>query len=131
MEATLQLDIVTPQGQIFSNPVKSVTLPGEEGEFGVLPGHVGVISTLRAGVIEFTKTNGETEMVAVNWGYVKVDESGVDVLADGAVAIAGKSESEIAKTMEQARKLLEEATDNRVAISSVVSKIENRVKSSL
>lgn len=128
---TLKLDIVTPEGSIFSNDVKSITLPGSEGEFGVLPGHVGVVTTLNAGVIEIETKDDKKEMVAVNWGYAKVDEKSVDVLADGAVDIAGDSEGEIAQSITKARKLLEEATDNNVVISSVISRIETLVKSSL
>lgn len=128
---TLQLDIVTPNGKIFSNSVKSVTLPGSEGEFGVLPGHIGIVTILNPGVIEIEKQDGKKEIVAINWGYAKVDERSVDVLADGAVDIGGDSESEIAKAINDAKKLLEESTDNAVAVSMVVSRIENNAKSSL
>lgn len=128
---TLKLDIVTPEGKIFSNAVKSVTLPGSEGEFGVLPGHVGVVTTLSAGVIEIEKTDGKKELVAINWGYVKVDEQSVDVLAEGAVDINGDSEGEIAQAIANAKKLLEDSTNNNLAVSMVVSRIENAAKSAL
>ncbi|WP_300796687.1 ATP synthase F1 subunit epsilon [Helicobacter sp. UBA3407] len=128
---TLKLDIVTPEGKIFSNDVKSVTLPGSEGEFGVLPGHVGVVTTLSAGVIEIEKKDNKKEIVAINWGYAKVDEKSVDVLVEGAIDINGNSEGEIAQAIANAKKLLEESTDNNVAVSMVVSRIENTAKSSL
>ena len=128
---TLKLDIVTPEGKIFSNNVKSVTLPGSEGEFGVLPGHVGIVTTLDSGVIEIEKQDGKKEIVAINWGYAKVDERSVDILAEGAVDINGDSESEIAQAIASAKKLLEESSDNRVAVSMVVSRIENAAKSVL
>ncbi|WP_279128142.1 ATP synthase F1 subunit epsilon [Helicobacter winghamensis] len=128
---TLKLDIVTPEGKIFSNSVKSVTLPGSEGEFGVLPGHVGIVTTLRPGVIEVEKVDGKKEIVAINWGHVKVDETSVDVLAEGAVDINGDSESEIAQAIANAKQLLEESTDNNMAVSMVVSRIENVAKNSL
>ncbi|EEO26640.1 ATP synthase F1 subunit epsilon [Helicobacter winghamensis] len=128
---TLKLDIVTPEGKIFSNSVKSVTLPGSEGEFGVLPGHVGIVTTLRPGVIEVEKVDGKKEIVAINWGHVKVDETSVDVLAEGAVDINGDSESEIAQAIANAKQLLEESTDNNMAVSMVVSHIENAAKNSL
>ncbi len=128
---TLKLDIVTPEGKIFSNDVKSVTLPGSEGEFGVLPGHVGVVTTLSAGVIEIEKKDNKKEIVAINWGYAKVDAKSVDVLVKGAVDINGNSEGEIAQAIANAKKLLEESTDNNVAVSMVVSRIENTAKSSL
>ena len=128
---TLKLDIVTPEGKIFSNDVKSVTLPGSEGEFGVLPGHIGIVTTLNSGVIEIEKKDGKREIVAINWGYAKVDETSVDVLAEGAVDINGDSESEIAQAIANAKKLLEDSTDNKVAVSMVVSRIENSAKSIL
>ncbi|AWI33841.1 ATP synthase F1 subunit epsilon [Helicobacter apodemus] len=128
---TLKLDIVTPEGKIFSNNVKSVTLPGSEGEFGVLPGHVGIVTTLRAGVVEVQRLDDKKEMVAINWGYVRVDEQSVDVLVDGAVDINGGNESEIAKAISDAKKLLEESTDNQLALSMVFSHIENNAKSAL
>ena len=128
---TLKLDIVTPEGKIFSNDVKSVTLPGSEGEFGVLPGHIGIVTTLNSGVIEIEKKDGKREIVAINWGYAKVDETSVDVLAEGAVDINGDSESEIAQAIANAKKLLEDSADNKVAVSMVVSRIENSAKSIL
>ena len=128
---TLKLDIVTPVGKIFSNDVKSVTLPGSEGEFGVLPGHIGIVTTLNPGVIEIEKVDGKKEIVAINWGYAKVDEKSVDILAEGAVDINGDSESEIAKAIANAKQLLEDYTDNNVAVSMVVSRMENVAKSSL
>ena len=128
---TLKLDIVTPEGKIFSNDVKSVTLPGSEGEFGVLPGHIGIVTTLNSGVIEIEKKDGKREIVAINWGYAKVDETSVDVLAEGAVDINGDSESEIAQAIVNAKKLLEDSTDNKVAVSMVVSRIEKSAKSIL
>ncbi|CAM2911005.1 ATP synthase F1 subunit epsilon [Helicobacter burdigaliensis] len=128
---TLKLNIVTPEGEIFSGDVKSVTLPGSEGEFGVLPGHVGVVSVLNTGVIEIQKQDSTSEMVAINWGHAKVDEKSVDVLAEGAVAISGNNEGEIAQAIQNAKKLLEDSTDNRVASSMVISRIENAAKSVL
>lgn len=127
----LRLNIVTPQGSVFSGDVRSVTLPGREGEFGVLAGHTELLSLLKAGVIEFHTEQGRTELVAINWGQVKVSASLVDILADGAVAIGGVNESEVASAIGRARALLEEATDNRLAISAVVARIETVVKDSL
>ena len=128
---TLKLDIVTPEGKIFSNDVKSVTLPGSEGEFGVLPGHISIVTTLNSGVIEIEKKDGKREIVAINWGYAKVDETSVDVLAEGAVDINGDSDSEIAQAIANAKKLLEDSTDNQVAVSMFVSRFENSAKSIL
>jgi len=126
---TLKLEIVTPEGQIFANNVKDVTLPGSEGEFGVYPGHASLVSLLQAGVIDVELENGNHEVVAINWGHAKVDESSVTVLADGAVSIAGDNESEIAHSLEEAKKLIESMSDSGIAIAAATAKIDSAAKS--
>ncbi|RAX56927.1 F0F1 ATP synthase subunit epsilon [Helicobacter monodelphidis] len=125
---TLTLNIVTPEGGIFSGQVRSVLLPGEEGEFGVLPGHSDVLTLLSAGAIEIEREDGKREIVAVNSGYVKVDHKSVDVLADGAVAISGGNDSIIAKALADAKNLLEGAKSDRVIAASVLSRLESAAK---
>jgi len=125
---TIRLEIVTPHGGIFDKDVKSVTLPGKEGEFGVLPGHASLVSLLKAGVIDIEMPDGKHEMVAINWGHVKVEEKKVTILADGAVAIQGKSESEIAASLDEAKKLLESVSDSDIAIATATAKIETAAK---
>ncbi len=123
----LHLTIVTPLGKIYDGNVDMVTLPGSEGEFGVLPGHADTVSTLIPGVIELTKENG-AEVVAVDWGYAKVNEMSVDVLADGAVYIKGDTEGELAEAISSAKDMLERAKDSNIVISSVMAKIEQAGK---
>ncbi len=125
---TLKLEIVTPIGQFFANDVKSVTLPGSEGEFGVLPNHASLVTLLQAGVIDIELKNGKHDVVAINWGHVKVDENSVTVLADGAISIGGSSESEIAKSLEDAKELIKSMSDSDIAIAIATSKIDSIVK---
>jgi len=125
---TLKLEIVTPQGLIFKGDVKSVTFPGEEGEFGVLPKHASLLSLLKPGVIEFEKSDGLKESIVINWGHVKVDENKATVLVDSAVALAGETESEIAKAIKEAKKLVERASENKAALATVEARIEKAAK---
>jgi F-type H+-transporting ATPase subunit epsilon len=122
---TLKLEIVTPEGQIFSDDIKDVTLPGSEGEFGVYPGHASLVSLLQAGVIDIELSDGKHEVVAINWGHAKIDENSVTVLADGAVAIGGSSESAIASSLDKAKKLIESMSDSDIAIATATAKIES------
>lgn len=121
---TLKLSIVAPNGQIFSDDVKSVTLPGKEGEFGVLPGHSALVSSLTVGVIIIEKADS-TEAVAINWGHVKVSESSVDCLVDGAVALTAGKDSEIAKNIEAAKELVNSVKDSNVSLAAVEAKINS------
>lgn len=124
----LKLEVVTPLGLIFSRDVASVTLPGSEGEFGILPGHSPFISMLKAGVIDIELEDKKHEVVAVNWGHVKVDEEKVTVLANGAVAVGGSSESEIASSLEKAHQLIASMSDSDVSITIAKAKIESIAK---
>ena len=125
---TLKLEIVTPKGPIFNGEVKSITLPGSEGEFGVLPHHASLVSLLKAGVIDIELTNGEHELVAIDWGHAEIDEEKVTILADGAVAIVGENDSEVAKSIEKAKKLIESMSDSDIAIAMAESKIDSILK---
>ena len=121
---TIKLSIVTPTGSIFNGDVKTVTLPGKEGEFGVLPGHSSLVSTLSVGVIIIEKIDS-TEAVAINWGHVKVDEKSVDVLADGAIALTAGKDSELAKNIEAARELVKSVKDSNISVAAVEAKINS------
>ena len=121
---TIRLSIVTPNGEIFNDDVKTVTLPGKEGEFGVLPGHSSLVSSLTVGVIVIEKVNS-TEAVAINWGHVKVDEKSVDVLADGAIALTAGKDSEIAKNIEAAKALVNSVKDSNISVAAVEARINS------
>jgi F-type H+-transporting ATPase subunit epsilon len=126
-----KLEILTPNGEIFNGEVLSVTLPGEEGEFGVLAHHSSLTTLLTSGVIDIEKEDKKVESVLINWGVVQVDEEKVVVLVEGAVAIKGESESEISKALEDAKTLLNDIADSGVAIASASAKIESVAKSLL
>jgi len=124
----MKLEIVTPNGVIFDNKVKQVTLPGSEGEFGVLSGHATLLSLLDTGVIVIYNEDGSEVAVAINSGYVKVEEEKTTCIVDGAVAISG-DDSDIAKALEKAKALLHSTEASSAAIASAVSKVEHIGKS--
>jgi F-type H+-transporting ATPase subunit epsilon len=122
---TIKLSIVTPNGEIFNSDVRSVTLPGKEGEFGVLPGHASLVSSLTVGVIEIQKKDALVEAIAINWGHVKVSEDSVDILVDGAVALTTGKDSDISAKLEEAKILVNSVQDSNVSMAAVESKINS------
>jgi F-type H+-transporting ATPase subunit epsilon len=82
-EGKLLLEIVTPQGLVFSEEIDEVTASGSEGEFGVLPGHVPFVTSLRVGMLT-CKAGNEMKNFFVNWGYAEVGPDKVLILADSA-----------------------------------------------
>lgn len=83
MAEKLQLEMVTPYRKILSEQVDEVTAPGTIGEFGLLPGHTPILTTLNIGELSY-KQDGKEFHVAVNWGYVEVDDDTVTVLVETA-----------------------------------------------
>ena len=79
----LSLEIVTPEKIVVTKEVDEVVLPGLEGEFGVLPGHIPFLAALKVGEMHYR--DGDTfEHLAVSWGYVEVTGDTVKVLAETA-----------------------------------------------
>ena len=82
MADKLSLEVVTPFRTVLNEDVDSVTLPGIEGEMGILPEHVPLLTTLDAGIMSYVNGNGKTQAIAVHWGYAQVDGNNVRVLAE-------------------------------------------------
>jgi len=120
----MKLEIVTPEGVIFDDEVKQVTIPGSEGEFGVLAGHAALVSLLDAGVMVIEKSDGKEVSVAINGGYVKVDEEKTLCMVDGAVALSG-GDSNLSKALDEAKTLLEKAQTSSTTIAAAVSKLDS------
>ncbi len=107
--ATIHVDVVSAEEQIFSGEAKFVALPGENGELGILPRHTPLITRIKPGAVRIERAdNGEEEFVFVAGGILEVQPGTVTVLAD--TAIRGKDLDE-AKAVE-AKRLAEEALKN-------------------
>jgi len=124
----MKLEIITPDGLIFNGDVTQVNLPGSEGEFGVLAGHATLVSLLETGVIVYDRADGREVAVAINSGYVKVDEGKTTCIVDGAVALSGE-DTNISKALEAAKTLLKSTEASNSAIASAVAKVEQIGKS--
>ncbi|MCK9196267.1 MAG: F0F1 ATP synthase subunit epsilon [Syntrophales bacterium] len=83
MADELMLEIVTPEKLTFSGKVEEVTVPGSEGEFGVLRGHASLLSSIQIGELSYTKDNKKVAY-AVETGYAEVLSSKVTILVEGA-----------------------------------------------
>ena len=102
MAGTLRLEIVTPESRAYSDDVELVLLPAVEGEMGIYPQHIPLITQLKPGELVVTK-NGKQIALAVGEGFVEVTGNKVSVLVDMAL-----TEEEIDETAaEQAIKRAE------------------------
>ncbi|HZB93050.1 MAG TPA: ATP synthase F1 subunit epsilon [Stellaceae bacterium] len=105
MAEKLQFELVSPEKLLLSEAVAMVVVPGSEGNFGVLPGHALLISTVRPGVIDVyaDEPNAVSERIFVSGGFAEVTPVRCTVLADEAVPMASLDRGDL----EQQQKSLE------------------------
>ena len=78
----LHFELVTPEKLVRSEEVYMVTVPGAEGDFGVLEGHAPVMSTVRDGALSIYRTEkGEPELLQIQGGFAEVNDKGLTILA--------------------------------------------------
>jgi F-type H+-transporting ATPase subunit epsilon len=115
MAETLKLDIVTPQGIVVSEAVEMVTIPAIEGEMGVYPQHMRVITQLVPGELIVTK-NGEQQSLAVGEGLVDVGSDRVSIVTDMAIRAERIDEAQVEEARARAAaRLSETISDEEVA----------------
>jgi F-type H+-transporting ATPase subunit epsilon len=99
--AKLKLELVTPAKQVLSEEVDEIVAPGSLGQFGVLPGHTPMLTTLQVGELSY-RQGDQIHYVAVSWGYVEIENDQVVILVETA-----EVEDEI--DLDRARKALDRA----------------------
>lgn len=111
--STIFVDVVSAEEAIFSGKASFVALPGQEGELGILPGHVPLITRIRPGAVRIKTEEGqEEEDVFVAGGILEVQPDRVTVLADTAVRSKDLDEAKAKKALEEAKQAREQAKSN-------------------
>ena len=124
--AKLLLEIVTPEARTFSEDVDMVVLPGVEGELGILPMHVPLMTRLLPGEVRITQGEKQIELV-VGAGFVEVTQTKVSILVDMAMSDAEVDESAAEEAIKRAQASLEDKDLN----SEEVAEIEGAIARSL
>jgi F-type H+-transporting ATPase subunit epsilon len=130
MADELMLEIVTPEKMAFSGKVEDVTIPGTEGEFGVLRGHEAFLSSVDVGELSFSKDRKKT-YYAVNTGYAEVTANKVVILIETAERsdLIDKDRAQKAKENAEAR-LAQIVKDNteyekaRIALTRAIARLK-------
>ena len=113
--STLRLEIVTPQATAFSEDVDMVTLPAIEGQIGVYPLHVRLITQIVPGELTVTK-NGADRLLAVGEGMVEITPDRVSIVTDMAIAAEHIDEAKVEEARARAAaRLREKISDEEVA----------------
>ena len=107
--ATIHVDVVSAEEQIFSGEAKFVALPGESGELGIMPRHTPLITRIKPGAVRIKRADGAEEFVFVAGGILEVQPDRVTVLADTAIRGKDLDEAKAAEAVKAAQAALANA----------------------
>jgi F-type H+-transporting ATPase subunit epsilon len=111
MADQMNFELVSPERLLLSTEVDSVVIPGAEGDFGVLPGHSRLISTIRPGVITVFQGGRAADRIFVEGGFAEVTPVGCTVLAEHATPVADISREQATQAVQDAKEDIEDSKD--------------------
>ena len=82
---TTHLDVVSAEKSLFSGRVSHLSVSGQEGELGIMPGHTPLLTAIKPGMVQLVKQGGGEEVIYISGGFLEVQPGGVTVLADTAI----------------------------------------------
>ena len=106
----LTLEIVTPEARVYSDTIDTVVIPTVNGEIGILPGHIALLTQIEHGELRVTK-NGVTQWLAVSGGFAEVEGDRVHVLAENAINEEKIDEHAVEAALKRAEEQLAAAKD--------------------
>jgi F-type H+-transporting ATPase subunit epsilon len=104
----LTLEIVTPEARVYSDTIDTVVIPTTEGEIGILPGHIPLLTQVEHGELIVTK-NGQTHWLAVSGGFAEVEGDRVHILAEHAITEEKIDEKAVEDALKRAQQQLDDA----------------------
>lgn len=110
-EEKVQFELVSPEELLVEEAVEMVVIPGEEGDFGVLPRHAPMLSTVRPGVISIYENDSVRDRIFVAGGFAEVTPERCTVLAEMALPIEDIDRGDAEQKLNDARDDLKDAKD--------------------
>lgn len=110
----LTLEIITPTGKIYSSEVQDVVLPTPQGEIDILPGHLPLITLVKAGEVQAGVSGNEREHLAVDKGFARVLGDTVSILTEAAIDEKSIDLSQVEEAQKRAEAALERARKENV-----------------
>jgi F-type H+-transporting ATPase subunit epsilon len=119
---TIQVDIVSAEGEIFSSPAAEVFAPASEGDLGIYPRHAPLLTLLKAGEVRVKTPEGAEHFFYVGGGALEVQPNKVTVLADTALRAKDIDEAAALAAKQRAEAALRESTD-RVTLAEAQAEL--------
>ena len=125
------LEVVTPERVAYSGQVASLQAPGSEGSFGVLAGHVPLLTSLQIGRLRFVEEGGNEVKMAISGGFVEVGREQVAVLAETAERVEEIDVARAEAARQRAEERLARVQEERVDVAraqAALARAINRIR---
>ncbi|QQG37050.1 MAG: ATP synthase F1 subunit epsilon [Micavibrio aeruginosavorus] len=129
-QATFNFELVSPERRLISEPAKMVVIPGEEGDFGVLPGHSALVATIRPGVVEVHSIeSGEVRRIFIAGGFADVTPQSCTILAEEAINVLDLNAEALEKALGNLKEDLALSKDDieRARVTKKINLIQAKV----
>ena len=124
MADKLAFELVTPESVLAEGEVDMVVVPGGDGNFGVLPGHAPLLSTLRPGIVDIYEGDKVSTRIFVAGGFAEVTEEGFTVLADEAIDVDEIDGSAASTRLDAAREALTQAQSDDEGVAAAEAEVK-------
>jgi F-type H+-transporting ATPase subunit epsilon len=118
-QKTIQFELVSSECVLVSEPAAMVVVPGAAGEFGVLPDHAPLLSSIRPGVVAVYLPSGEVKKVFVAGGFADVNGKLCSVLAEEAVLVSALDRAQIQESLKQLNEELKSVQGDELKIAHI------------
>jgi F-type H+-transporting ATPase subunit epsilon len=108
----ITLEIITPEKRVYRDTVDTVVLPTRQGEIGILPGHIPLLTIIEPGELQVTKA-GQLDALAVDKGFARILGDTVSVVTEAAINVEAIDLSAVREAQERAEKALREAREQK------------------
>lgn len=99
-QTTFNFELVSPERRLISEPARMAVVPGEEGDFGVLPGHSALVATVRPGVVEVHGVDGSAmRRIFIAGGFADVTATSCTILAEEAISVSDLNVEALEKSL--------------------------------
>ena len=109
MAEKVEFELVSPEELLISQPVDMVVVPGGEGYYGVLAGHIPLITTLRPGAIAIYEESRVVDRIFVSGGFAEVTEERCTVLVEGAIKVEKLDRAKVEQKIKDCTEDVEDA----------------------
>jgi len=128
--STLLLEVVTPERIVYSQQADMVIVKGAEGELGILPNHIPLVTPLKIAPVRVKKSGGQEDLIAVHGGFIEVRKEKVVVLAEAAELPEEIDVDRARAAKERAERRLSEKAENidftraQIALQKAINRLK-------